>query len=82
MPLTLNTPETIVIDKIRIDEFSVRPQDKIVTIYYSRGYENEQGGFMSKGHDQISFKDVEFEPTQYESVKTTLYQMLSDHLNK
>ena len=82
MPISLNTPTTITIDKVRIDQFSVSPQDMIVTIHFSRGYEDPNGQFVSKEFDRVDLKGVSVDPTLYGQIKDTLYALLSDELTR
>jgi len=81
MPIPLNAPTTITIDKIRIEEFTVRPQEMIVTIRFSRGYEDPQGNFVSKEFDSVDIKGASFNASLYEEVKTTLYDLLLEKLS-
>ena len=81
MPISLDTPKTFILDKIRIDKFEVIPESGSVVIHFSNGYENELGQFISVESLRADFQSVEFEPTLYQSVKNTLYEMLLEYIN-
>ena len=80
MPISLNQPSTITIDKLRIDQFTISPKEKSVTIHFSKGYEDAGGNFIPKEYNRADLKDVEFDHTMYESVKNSLYSLLSSYL--
>lgn len=81
MPIFLNVPTTITIDKVRIDEFSVRPQENSVTIHFSKGYEDATGQFIAKEFDRVDLKNVAVDPALYVQIKDVLYTLLNDELN-
>lgn len=81
MPVILNDAKTLKLDKLKITRFEVQPESGIVIIHYSKGYENEDGQFIEIEFSRVEFQDVTFDPNLYESVKTTLYQMLIQNLN-
>lgn len=81
MPITLNTPLTVVIDKVRIEEFSINPHANSVTIHYSKGYEDSDGKFVTKESSRVDVKEVAFDPTLYQQVKAALYVLLSNEVN-
>jgi hypothetical protein len=81
MPLTLNSPETIVIDTVKITQFVVTPESGLVTIHYSLGFIDGSGNFVSKEHDKVDLANVEFEQPLYEAVKNKLYSLLNDKIN-
>lgn len=80
MPISLNTPTTITIDKVRIDEFSVRTQNNSITIHFSKGYEDAAGQFVAKEFDRVDLKNVVVDPTLYGQIKDILYALLNDEL--
>lgn len=81
MPLTLSTTETIVLDTVKITQFTVSPEGGAVIIHYAIGHLNDQGQFIAKRHEHTTFKGVEFENDLYDSVKTKLYDLLGSRLN-
>ena len=81
MPIILNTPVTFVVDKVRIEEFSINAQSNNVTIHYSKGYEDNDGKFVAKESSRVDVKDVAFDPDLYQQVKTALYVLLSNEVN-
>ena len=81
MPLNLNQPTTITLDKVRIEQFTVSPQLNAIMIHYSRGYTDENGQYVAKEYDAINFVDVAFDPTTYNVVKDSLYSLLDSKLN-
>ena len=81
MPIILNTPVTFVIDKVRIEEFSINPQANSVTIHYSKGYEDIDGKFFTKESSRVDVKDVAFDPALYQQVKAALYLLLYNEVN-
>ena len=81
MPITLNNPQSFVLDKVKITKFEVTPGENHLIIHFSRGYETETGEFVAKEFDRISFKGVIFEENLYESVKTKLYELLNSRVN-
>lgn len=81
MPITLNAPSTVIIDKVRIEEFSINAQSNNVTIHYSKGYEDVDGKFVTKESSRVDIKDATFDPTLYQQVKATLYSLLSVEVN-
>lgn len=81
MPLTLNNVETIVLDSVKIEQFSVTPEGGLVTIHYAIGHVDELGNFQAKKFDRIDMKGVEFEPALYDAVKAKLYSLLDSQLN-
>ena len=80
MPISITPSATFTIDKVRIDEFAVRPQNKTVIIHFSRGYEDAEGNFIPKEFDRVDVKNVDFDPTLYSQVKDTLYSLLTTTL--
>ena len=80
MPLALNTPITTVLDKVRVEQFTVSPQTGTVMIHYSRGSE-ENGTYSPREYDVANFEEVQFESDLYESVKAALYNLLNEKLN-
>jgi len=74
------TPNTITLDKVRIEQFTVSPQLNAVMIHYSRGYNDENGQYVAKEYDSVNLKDVSFEQGLYDQVKDTLYELLSSKL--
>ena len=76
MPISLTTPTTIVIDKLKIDAFSVSPESKSVTIQFSKGHEDADGKFVPKEYDRVDLKNVDFDATLYSQVKDVLYNLL------
>ncbi len=81
MPIILNTPVTFVVDKVRIEEFSINAQSNNVTIHYSKGYEDVDGKFVTKESSRVDVKDAAFDPTLYQQVKEALYSLLSVEVN-
>lgn len=81
MPISIETPITVTIDKIMIDEFTIRPQDGTVVIHFSKGYEDPSGNFVAKQYDSVTLKNITFDPTLYEQVKDALYSLLSSELS-
>ena len=81
MPITLNTPTTVVINKVRIEEFAINAQSNSVTIHYSKGYEDIDGKFFTKESSRVDVKDVAFDPALYQQVKAALYLLLSNEVN-
>jgi hypothetical protein len=81
MPIILNTPVTFVVDKVRIEEFSINAQSNNVTIHYSKGYEDVDGKFVTKESSRVDVKDAAFDPTLYQQVKEALYSLLSNEVN-
>lgn len=81
MPLDI-TPNTITLDKVRIEQFTVSPQLNAVMVQYSKGYDDANGQYVPKEYTHVNFTDVSFDQTLYEQVKNTLYSMLSSHLNQ
>ena len=80
MPISLTQPSTITIDKLRIDQFTINPKEKSVTIHFSKGYEDVDGNFVPKEYSRADLKEVEFDHSIYESVKNSLYGLLSSYL--
>lgn len=81
MPLDV-TPNTITLDKVRIEQFTVSPQLNAVMIHYSRGYNDENGQYVAKEYDRVDLKDVSFEQGLYDQAKDTLYELLATHLSQ
>lgn len=81
MPLTLTNVETIVLDSVKIEQFSVMPEGGLVTIHYSIGHIDESGNFVAKKFDRMDLKGVEFEQSLYDAVKAKLYSLLDSQLN-
>lgn len=75
------TPVTVTLDKVRINQFTVDTNYNTVTIYYSKGYEDGSGNFVSVEHARADVSEVIVAPTLYNDVKAALYVMLNDHLN-
>jgi len=82
MPLTLNTPQTVVIDTAKITQFTVTPESRQVTIHYSLGFIDTSGNFIVKENNKIDLVDVEFEQALHDSVKSTLYSLLNSNINQ
>lgn len=82
MPISLNTPVTVTIDKVRIDEFHVSPQNMSITIHFSKGYEDANGQFVAKEFDRVDLKNINIDSTLYGQIKDTLYALLSDELTR
>jgi hypothetical protein len=80
MPLDI-TPNTITLNKVRIEQFTVSPQLNAVMIQYSKGYEDVNGQYVPQEYNHVNFLDVSFDPDLYNQVKQTLYAMLDAHLN-
>jgi len=80
MPLNI-TPTTITLDKVRIEQFTVSPQNGAVMIRYSKGHEDSNGQYTPQEYDHVNFLDVTFDPDLYKQVKEALYAMLDAHLN-
>ena len=80
MPANI-TPTTMTLDKIRIEQFTVSPQKNAVMIHYSKGYNDTEGNYVPKEYTSKNLIDVEFDPTLYEQVKTTLYNLLTAELS-
>lgn len=80
MPLNI-TPTTITLDQVRVEQFTVSPQDGAVMIKYSRGYNDENGHYVPKEYDSANFLDVTFDETLYNQVKSALYALLDSRLN-
>jgi len=76
MPLDV-TPNTITLDKVRIEQFTVSPQLNAVMIHYSRGYNDENGQYVAKEYAYENFENITFNETLYEQVKTALYELLA-----
>jgi len=81
MPIILNTPITFVVDKVRIEEFSINAQSNNITIHYSKGYEDVDGKFVIKESSTVDIKNAAFVPILYQQVKTILYSLLSVEVN-
>lgn len=81
MPIILNTPLTFVVDKVRIEEFSINAQSNNITIHYSKGYEDVDGKFVIKESSSVDIKNAAFDPTLYQQVKAILYSLLSVEVN-
>lgn len=81
MPIILNTPITFVVDKVRIEEFSINAQSNNITIHYSKGYEDVDGKFVIKESSIVDIKNAAFDPILYQQVKTILYSLLSVEVN-
>lgn len=80
MPLNI-APKTVTLDKVRIEQFTVSPQNGAVMIRYSKGYEDSNGQYIPQEYDHVNFLDVTFDQDLYTQVKDTLYMMLDAHLN-
>jgi hypothetical protein len=81
MPIILNTPVTFVVDKVRIEEFSINAQSNNVTIHYSKGYEDVDGKFVIKESSTVDIKNAAFDLILYQQVKAILYSLLSVEVN-
>ena len=81
MPLNLTSPTTVVLNKIRVEQFTVSPQLNAVMVHYSKGCDDENGQYVPREYATINFKDVNFDPTLYNSVKDALYSLLNAELN-
>lgn len=81
MPLSLNASQTIILDSVKINQFQVSPDDRIVVIHYSIGHTDTNGNFFAKKYDSMTWENVDFEPDLYSAVKTKLYSMLDSYLN-
>jgi hypothetical protein len=82
MPITIDQPTTITIDKIKINNFSVSTQGNQITIHFSKGYETPEGEFVSKEFDRVDIKNATVDPLLYSQVKDALYALLIDELEK
>ena len=82
MPISLNQPTIVTIDKLRIDQFIVHPKNKTITIHYSKGYEDQDGNYVPKEFAGLDLRDVEFDPTLYSQVKDVLYSLLTTELEE
>lgn len=80
MPLNI-TPTTVVLDKVRVEQFTVSPQIGAVMIRYSKGYEDANGQYVPQEYDHANFSEVSFDSVLYDQVKTALYDLLQQHLN-
>lgn len=78
MPLNI-IPNTITLDKVRIEQFTVSPQLNAVMIQYSKGYESD-GQYVPKEYAFANFENVVFDQNIYDQVKNALYEMLSTQL--
>lgn len=81
MPLSLNQPETIVLDIAKITQFTVSPEGGAIIIHYALGHVDSDGQFIAKRHEHVTFKGVEFETNLYEMVKKKLYDLLGTKFN-
>ncbi len=75
MPLDI-TPNTVTLDKVRVEQFTVSPQTGAVMIHYSKGYD-ENGQYVPKEYAHANFESVTFNEALYEQVKTALYELLA-----
>lgn len=75
------TPTTMTLDKVRIEQFTVTPQNNAVMIHYSKGYNDAEGNYVPREYTSMNLLDVTFDPTLYEQVKTTLYNLLTAELS-
>lgn len=80
MPVNI-APVTLTLDKVRINQFTVDTNYNTITIYYSKGYEDGSGNFVTVEHARADLSDINVSPTLYSDVKTALYVMLNDHLS-
>lgn len=80
MPISLSTPITVTMDKVRIEEFSVNAQNNFITIHFSKGYEDDTGQFVAKESGRADLKNVTVDPALYEQIKDALYSLLSNEL--
>jgi len=80
MPLDVS-PTTIVLDKTRIEQFTVSPQIKTIVIKYSKGYNDVNGEYVPKEYSYVNFENIEFDQNLYSLTKDILYDMLKSHLN-
>lgn len=80
MPLDI-TPTTIILDKVRIEQFTISPQLNVVMIQYSRGYNDAEGNYVVREYEHVNLENLTFDQNLYESVKTALYELLGNHLN-
>lgn len=80
MPLDV-IPKTIVLDKIRIEQFTISPQLNAVMIQYSEGYNDAQGNYIASEYKHANIENVTFDQDLYESVKTALYELLNNHFS-
>lgn len=81
MPIS-TAPVTTTIDKLRIEEFTVNPHESIVTIRFSKGYEDNEGTFIQKEVEVIKLKNVIFNESLYTDVKNALYELLLSNLTQ
>ena len=81
MPLNLNAPITTVLDKVRVEQFTVSPQLNTIMIHYSIGTTDENGLYVPREYSVANFQELTFDPSLYESVKTALYALLGEKLN-
>lgn len=80
MPLNI-TPTTITLDKVRVEQFTVSPQNGAVMIQYSKGYDDPATGqYVPQEYLHANFTEVAFDPTLYDQVKSALYSLLQSHL--
>ena len=81
MPISISSPSTIILDKIRIEEFSIKPQDNKITIHYSKGYIDNNNIYIPKEYDRADLSNIIFNPDTYEIVKNELYVLLENYIN-
>jgi hypothetical protein len=81
MPIPLEQPSTVIIDKARIEQFTIDPQYKRVTIQYSKGYEDTEGNYFPKENCKVDLQDVTFDSALYIQVKNALYALLAAAVN-
>ena len=81
MPLNLTSPTTVVLDKVRVEQFTVSPQLGTVMIHYSKGHNDENGQYIAREYASENFEDVVFDSTLYDLVKNALYDLLNTKLN-
>lgn len=75
MPINLKNPQSIVIDKVKIDKIEIFPDSKNIILHYSKGYlENDE--FIAKSSDRIEIANAEIPLDLYTSVKDFLYNLL------
>jgi len=79
MPISLPTPQSVIINQAKITRFEVNVEDNSVSIYYDRGYDND-GTWISVEQCSKSFKNVTFPDDIYTSVKSFLYAVLNPTL--
>jgi hypothetical protein len=52
MPINLKTPESIIIDKVKIE---ISPDTKSITLYYSKDYIDSENNFVPRSLEKNRF---------------------------